>query len=239
MKYKIIVDKKPRPTLTEERREYEIDIEELRYKGDVHDSLMINVDEAYVMRRLKLSEYQVLTVLDNPVKEPLGDLNIELFEGENYVYFLDMSGNIFNAEYIVKNEFNDLYVIYAQMNSAIEQSEKEIELNVSKILESYSTTEQMEASIKLLADNITLKVSNVEKGIEDVKSLTIAGVDIEYALGDSSTKAPETGWNTNAPQWENGKFVWQRTVTTYADGTQKTSDATCITGAKRNRWNGY
>ena len=60
---------------------------------------------------------------------------------------------------------------------------------------------------------------------------TIADVDVEYAVGDSSTTAPTTGWSTANPQWQAGKYIWQRTVTTMQDGTRNTSDPACIQGA--------
>ena len=43
-----------------------INIEELRTTGSVSDSLIITKDEAYVLRRLKLTEYHVLEELENP-----------------------------------------------------------------------------------------------------------------------------------------------------------------------------
>ena len=61
--------------------------------------------------------------------------------------------------------------------------------------------------------------------------VTIKKVDVEYAVGDSSTEAPEDGWSTDSPQWEAGKYIWQRTVTTMANNTQVISDPTCIQGA--------
>ena len=60
---------------------------------------------------------------------------------------------------------------------------------------------------------------------------TIASVDVEYAVGDSDATAPTTGWSTASPQWQAGKYIWQRTVTTMQDGTQNTSEPTCIQGA--------
>ena len=79
MQYKIIVDKQSRLNPSEEKKEYIINIEELRAKGNVYDSLVITKDEDYVMRRLSLSEYGVLSVLEQEVKESLEDINIELF----------------------------------------------------------------------------------------------------------------------------------------------------------------
>ena len=70
MKYKIIVDKQNRDNPSTERREYEIDIEELHFRGKIYDSLVITKDEDYVMRRLQKSEYNALNVLEEPIKEP-------------------------------------------------------------------------------------------------------------------------------------------------------------------------
>lgn len=154
MKYKLIVDKQSKTNPSTDKREYEIDIEELRVKGDVYDSLVITVEETYIMRRLSLSEYQVLSVLDTPVKESLGDLNVQLFEGDNYIYLMDLTGNKFYAEYIVKNEFNELYVTNAQMNSAINQSARNVEISVNQKLTGYATTTEMNASINIKADEI-------------------------------------------------------------------------------------
>ena len=63
------------------------------------------------------------------------------------------------------------------------------------------------------------------------KNNTISNVDVEYASGTSNTTPPETGWSTNSPEWQEGRYIWQRTVTTMQDGTQNTSDPTCIQGA--------
>ena len=44
MQYKIIVDKQPRTNPSSDKRQYVIDIEELRYLGDIYDSLIITKD---------------------------------------------------------------------------------------------------------------------------------------------------------------------------------------------------
>ena len=160
MQYKIIVDKQSRTNPSSEKKEYIIDIEELRVKGDVYDSLIITKDEDYVMRRLSLSKYNVLSVLGEPIKEPIPDLNIELFEGDNYIYLMDMVGNRFYAEYLVKNDFTDIYVTRNEMNSYINQSASQIELSVNQKLTGYSTTQEMNSAIELQANQIKEEVSN-------------------------------------------------------------------------------
>lgn len=59
----------------------------------------------------------------------------------------------------------------------------------------------------------------------------VSTVVVEYALSDSTTTAPSSGWSEVAPEWEDGKYMWQRTTTEYADGHQVISDPTCIAGA--------
>lgn len=65
-----------------------------------------------------------------------------------------------------------------------------------------------------------------------VKNSAIGTVDVQYALSDSQTTAPTSGWQTTAPEWTEGKYMWQKTVTTYINGTVQESKATCIAGAK-------
>lgn len=159
MQYKIIVDKQSSSNPSSEKKEYIVDIEELRVKGNVYDSLVITKDETYVMRRLSLSEYHVLNELEKPIKETLTDLNIELFEGDNYIYLVDMTGNNLCAEYIVKNDFTDLYVTRNEMNSSITQSAEQIELSVNQKLTDYATTQEMNSAITQSAQQIQTTVS--------------------------------------------------------------------------------
>lgn len=159
MKYKIVVDKQSRTNPTADKKTYEIDIEELRYKGDIHDTLTIEKGKAYVTRRLSLSELQVLSVLKTPMIEEIGNINIELFEGDNYLYLQDMTGNRLYAEYLVKNDFTEIYVTTNEMNSAINQSASQIELNVNQKLTEYSTTEEMNAAINVKSKEITSEVN--------------------------------------------------------------------------------
>ena len=74
-----------------------------------------------------------------------------------------------------------------------------------------------------LDENLTNAIQKVEE--------TIVSVDVEYAISTSSTTAPTTGWQTTPPTWQNGKFIWSRTITTYMDGTTEKTQPVCITGA--------
>lgn len=73
--------------------------------------------------------------------------------------------------------------------------------------------------------------NNINSAVDEVKESAAYNIQVQYALGTSNTTAPNSGWSTTAPAWEEGKYMWQRTVTTYGDGSSQTSNATCISGA--------
>lgn len=58
----------------------------------------------------------------------------------------------------------------------------------------------------------------------------VSDVVIEYAKSTSSTVQPSSGWSTNTPTWEQGKYIWQRTTKVINGTTYYTY--TCIQGAK-------
>ena len=69
---------------------------------------------------------------------------------------------------------------------------------------------------------------------EDVNSaigLNVSAVDIYYYLSTSATGLAGGSWNTKAPTWVNGKYIWQKTVTTLANGIKTETTPVCITGA--------
>lgn len=63
--------------------------------------------------------------------------------------------------------------------------------------------------------------------------VSITKVDVEYAISNSNTTAPdESKWDTEAPDWVDGEYIWSRTKTTYSKGDPTYSEAVCITGGK-------
>lgn len=89
---------------------------------------------------------------------------------------------------------------------------------------------------ELVSEQINIKglvsFSGLDSNTQNKINGNVNKVDVQYALGTSPTIAPESGWSTIAPQWENGKYMWQKTVVTYTDDTKKESDPTCISGSQ-------
>lgn len=63
-----------------------------------------------------------------------------------------------------------------------------------------------------------------------VADAVIASVDVEYAQGASHVTEPQGGWQTTAPQWVSGKYIWTRTKTTMQSGDIEYSEPVCISG---------
>lgn len=121
--------------------------------------------------------------------------------------------------------------INRRVKSSIDQVNGKIEQLIEENTETSKTLTKHEQTLEGFTDT----VSKVEQDIKNVKSTansSVKKVEVKYALGNSSTEAPTTGWNTTAPAWTEGKYMWQKTVTTFVDGTVSESNATCIQGAK-------
>lgn len=73
-------------------------------------------------------------------------------------------------------------------------------------------------------------IANSQVGLVEALLMeqAIRSVDIEYASGTSRTTPPETGWSTDPPQWQTGRYIWQRTATTFVDGHVEYSDPVCL-----------
>lgn len=73
--------------------------------------------------------------------------------------------------------------------------------------------------------------SGFSRTISEIKTEvqgTVTDVAVYYALNNSETIPPaedDPGWSMEAPEWSEGMFMWQKTVTTYASGSSR-SDIT-------------
>ena len=219
MQYKIIVDKQPSSNPSDERKEYTIEIEELRVKGNIYDSINITPDRTYVMRRLSLSQYGVLNELETPQEEDLGDLNIELFEGDNYIYLYEMQGNRFCAEYVVKNDFTDQFVTKNEMNSSINQTAQNIELSVNQKLKGYSTTQEMNSAISQSAQSITSSVNQILTNYATTDDLESEVTELNSTITQTASsitsevnkKVNDSELGTKISQdWESVQIAWNQ-----------------------------
>ncbi len=86
--------------------------------------------------------------------------------------------------------------------------------------------------LAISADEVTFGSSrkNLQTALEEVANSSISGVDVEYYKSTSATELSGGSWNTIAPTWENGTYIWSRTKTASANSTVSYSNPVCITG---------
>lgn len=64
------------------------------------------------------------------------------------------------------------------------------------------------------------------------RGVGISNTYVLYAISSSNTTAPTSGWQTTAPAWKDGWYIWTRTVINYTNGNSITTEAICVTGEK-------
>lgn len=69
-------------------------------------------------------------------------------------------------------------------------------------------------------------------GQDGRNGVSVSNVDVVYAISDSNVTAPTSGWQTDAPAWENGKYIWYKTITTYSEGAATETAPVCIPSGK-------
>lgn len=107
-----------------------------------------------------------LTKQDESI-EDLGVLNVELYEGDNYVYITSNHPELLNyhVNFIIKNDYTDMFVTHVEMNSAITQTADEINLEVSKKVgedEVISAINLSSEEAQINADKISLKGKTIQ-----------------------------------------------------------------------------
>ena len=139
----------------ENSKEYELGIEDvLRQKEDVYDEYVLKDGKAQIIRRINEDG----TIKAKETIENLGAFSIELFNGTNILSIKNYTASL-KAKFAIQNDMTNIYASKVEMNSAIEQTAEQVDINVNKKLESYSKTTEMNTAIKLVSDNITSEVN--------------------------------------------------------------------------------
>lgn len=136
-------------------KEYELGIKDvLRQKDDVYDEYVLKDGKAQIIRRINEDG----TIKAKETIENLGAFSIELFNGTNILSIKNYTASL-KAKFAIQNDMTNIYASKVEMNSAINQTAEQVDINVNKKLESYSKTTEMNAAIKLVSDNITSEVN--------------------------------------------------------------------------------
>jgi len=167
-----------------------------------------------------------------------------LLHAGDIVNVVDANGNTFNTIIMKMSFSHDGVTVESTGNNSRDSTAGVASRKYENIFGKMLTVEMSVEGLKLEATaldgrmtTIEATVDGLETTVEALEETSIATVEVQYALSTSSSVAPVSGWSTTAPAWESGKYMWQRTVTTYSDSTTEVphytvSDPTCIQGAK-------
>lgn len=76
---------------------------------------------------------------------------------------------------------------------------------------------------------------NGTTGATGVAGKGVSSIVEQYYKSTSATALSGGSWGTTYPGWENGKYIWTRSVITYTDNTTSTTTAVCVTGSKGDK----
>lgn len=62
----------------------------------------------------------------------------------------------------------------------------------------------------------------------------VSSIVEQYYKSTSATSLAGGSWSNTYPGWENGKYIWTRSVITYTDKNTTTTTPVCVTGTKGN-----
>ena len=132
----------------------------------------------------------------------------------------------------VESETDDLGTRMSSAESSITQNANNIALKVSAdgVI---SSINQSPEQITISADKVNIAGAAIFDSYS-LKSQTVSDFSVMYAKStDPDTFTPVSGadgqWSVNAPEWEAGKYIWQRTAKTINGSTNYSY--TCIQGA--------
>ena len=132
----------------------------------------------------------------------------------------------------------------SDVNGSINDLSTEIEATAGQLrVELNNSISDVNGSINYLSTKIDVTAGQLRVDVTtavdaagnaiDIVNGSIKTVDVEYGISNSPTVEPASNaWSTNSPQWQAGKYIWQRTKTTTPEGVSSYSKAVCIQGAK-------
>ena len=164
-------------------------------------------------------------------------------EGLRQGLFTTVDGKVYvNAEFI--NAYNLRVIRTSDGKTTLYVNEQgDITLDVKSLSISNTSIDEytqgkVDAGIKIYDGTIKEYMSSnyttqLEFGkLNNSLNLSVKRVDVMFYESDSPTELTGGNWNTEAPTYVSGKFIWTKTVTTLTGGNSTETDPVCITGAK-------
>lgn len=204
---------------------------------ELTDDGTLSVDASHVVMDDTTLEanYKTMTKQIGDNAEATQTLQTEFKEVQGQIEQKVWKSDIKEATDPLGNSITELSDQYTSQQQTIDGIQTEIG-DVQTSLESKEDGSTVQA-LTGRVNKVEETASGFSRTISEIKTEvqgTVTDVAVYYALNNSETVPPaddDPGWSMEAPEWTEGMFMWQKTVTTYASGNSKTSSPTCLSGA--------
>lgn len=138
--------------------------------------------------------------------------------------------------------FNSLSTKVDTANGDMSKLQTQVTTNTTNIGVANGKIETLIADTTIEEDGTTTTLKNAFNSVKDtvdkheqtISSMgsTLNSVSIEYYVSTSAVALQGGSWSTTTPQWQEGKYIWQRINYGKVNGTTTYSTPVCIQGAK-------
>lgn len=194
---RIVITNTPSNLATNTTQTIELGVNEvLRQNGDVYDEYILKDNTAKVIRRINADG----TIKSTPTTENLGSFSILLKEGKNTIKIQNYDAKLY-AKFVYQNDYTTAFATSVQMDSAITQTAKEINLEVREKVDKdkiSSTINQTAQSVKISATKLDLKGYATFSDLSTSGKTTINGDNITTGTIKSKNYAVDENGNATA-----------------------------------------
>ena len=135
---------------------------------------------------------------------------------------LTINGDLAGVMEQVKTNTTKLEVVQGSIETLISNTTITKENGqVVQLKDDYSSTKQT-------VNEISTKIGSLETNYKK----TLKSSSVQYYLSTSLTSLSGGSWQDTAPEWTQGKYMWQRMKYTYTDNSVTYGTASCVAGAK-------
>ena len=205
--------------------------------GAVPDGLIVNdmVSDSANISGSKLDISSVITQINNN----------ETTINSSHIKFDDTGQSLLIAFNTLKNKVDTIeeVTIQGDLSSVIEKVDTHstqigvMQGQISSLIDNTTITKQ-DGTVVQLKDEYSATKQTVDSLSATVGSLetnykkTLKTSSVQYYLSTSLTSLSGGSWKDTAPEWTQGKYMWQRMKYTYTDNSVTYGTASCVAGAK-------
>lgn len=244
----------------DDKEVYKLPFTYLNYLSqEVADEFILQDGKASIIRRVGIDSNMQKYQLENEVIEDLGEFAITLKEGNPKIYLQCFDSAIYNASYMIKNEYTDIFATKVDLSSSIKQTSENINLSVDKKIEDLDI--ELKSEINLASNSILAEINDVNNDLNaklelkvDSKNLISeinASADVinlqsnRFIVNSDNFKVTEDGTTTtnnmvaNNIEIKNGNIDLQSAATNSRIKMTDSENSSCYFAMAARRWNWY